>query len=119
VTEEDVFGRDMLRPRDKTSEVAGLPVRGKLRLLQRLSHRVLRLAGRPEGIGQECKVEDLAGRDAFSFGVIVGVHVIVWIALETFCQVKRAHAQGRVTSDERPFLEKQAQEKCRGAESNR
>ena len=81
VAEEDVFGRDMLRARDETSQVAGLPVRGKLRLLQRLSHRVLRLAGRPEGIGQERKVEDLAGRDAFRFGVIVDVHVLVWTAL--------------------------------------
>ena len=98
VTEEDVFGRDMLRARDKTSQVAGLPVRGKVRLLQRLPHRVLRLAGRPEGIRQERKVEDLAGRDAFPFGVIVDVHVLVWTSHETFCQVKRGGR--RVTSGE-------------------
>ena len=52
-------------------------VRVEVHVLQCLSHRVLRLVGRAEGVRQGREVEDFPGREVPRFGVVVEIHPII------------------------------------------
>ena len=92
VTEEDLLGRDVLRARDEAPQVAGSGVRGEARGPQRLSHRVLRLAARPEGVCQVGEVEGPSRRDVCFFGIVVNVHVVVSAGREILSSKKGGKA---------------------------